>query len=708
MGTQVVGSLEIQMLTNLAHLSRDMAEAKKVVGDTMGTISKSVDGLKSMLFGLAGPLLGIASIGAFKSMINDVIEAKVQLQRLSIQTGASVEGLGAIGATAKLTGNSITDVAAAMNKMQKAVATSNDDSKGAAQAIAALGLGFDEFAKMKPDQQMLAVAKSMAGFEDGAGKVAVAMTLWGKAGAQLLPMLKELAERDELVGKTTAESARQAEQYEKNMKKLDAAGQQWKRAMVDAMLSALVDITNAMVEARKQGDLLSAVWAGLGEAGSQFMKWRDRTAAQNFISLAENDVKFLRERQANMGSDPYWDASRAELDKQIAAKAVAVSKAKQDYYQLLGTSTAGSGRGFVNPTTPKKELDASGIKGPLGNALDKRTAGDSFLEQLQRQVQLHEKDKFAMLELEAIQKKVPVQAQVHIDKLREIEERELRIKATVQEVTRNLEYEAAQRARISGFIEGGNSAAGSVMRETEMLGLNADAQRRLTELRKVDDLVQKTSIGLSADQVVELRRLAEVMKNNLGQALDEQKKKQDALNGSWQYGARQALDDYQKSIANAAENTRAAMTKGFKGMEDALVNFVTTGKLDFKSLANSIISDMVRISIQKSIMAPFSKGFEAGGIIGGIRSIFGFANGGDPPVGVPSLVGERGPELFVPRTAGTIVPNGALGGATYNITLHQTVGDVATLSALRKSQEQTVQIIQSGIGRSRMYGGAMS
>ena len=40
-----------------------------------------------------------------------------------------------------------------------------------------------------------------------------------------------------------------------------------------------------------------------------------------------------------------------------------------------------------------------------------------------------------------------------------------------------------------------------------------------------------------------------------------------------------------------------------------------------------------------------------------------FANGGRPPVGRASLVGERGPELFVPDSAGTIVPNHAMGGA---------------------------------------------
>ncbi len=53
-----------------------------------------------------------------------------------------------------------------------------------------------------------------------------------------------------------------------------------------------------------------------------------------------------------------------------------------------------------------------------------------------------------------------------------------------------------------------------------------------------------------------------------------------------------------------------------------------------------------------------------GGILGGL-----FANGGQPPVNKISVVGERGPELFVPRSAGTIIPNNAMGGVTNNISI---------------------------------------
>ena len=55
--------------------------------------------------------------------------------------------------------------------------------------------------------------------------------------------------------------------------------------------------------------------------------------------------------------------------------------------------------------------------------------------------------------------------------------------------------------------------------------------------------------------------------------------------------------------------------------------------------------------------AAFGSGFDPGtsAAFGG-KSILGFAAGGTPPVGRPSLVGEQGPELFVPRTSGTIIP----------------------------------------------------
>src|SRR6185436_14694609 len=76
------------------------------------------------------------------------------------------------------------------------------------------------------------------------------------------------------------------------------------------------------------------------------------------------------------------------------------------------------------------------------------------------------------------------------------------------------------------------------------------------------------------------------------------------------------------------------------------------------------------------IGAAFSSLFSSSGSSGGsgdsgygaLASFFGgfFAGGGNPPIGKASIVGEKGPELFVPRTAGTVLPNSLLKGGTTN------------------------------------------
>ena len=101
------------------------------------------------------------------------------------------------------------------------------------------------------------------------------------------------------------------------------------------------------------------------------------------------------------------------------------------------------------------------------------------------------------------------------------------------------------------------------------------------------------------------------------------------LQADWRTGEREATANYLADIANVADSTNALFTKAFKGMEDALVEFVQTGKLDFGQLADSIIADLIRIQIQQSIMQPLISGMSAsGGIFGFLGSMFGFAGGG--------------------------------------------------------------------------------
>jgi len=100
------------------------------------------------------------------------------------------------------------------------------------------------------------------------------------------------------------------------------------------------------------------------------------------------------------------------------------------------------------------------------------------------------------------------------------------------------------------------------------------------------------------------------------------------------------------------------------GFEDAVFSGEKLSKV-----INQLGQDILRLMFRNMITAPLANFFTGaiGGIFGGA-----FAAGGLPPTGKASIVGERGPELFVPGTSGRIVPNHELGGngggtTVYNI-----------------------------------------
>jgi phage-related minor tail protein len=112
-------------------------------------------------------------------------------------------------------------------------------------------------------------------------------------------------------------------------------------------------------------------------------------------------------------------------------------------------------------------------------------------------------------------------------------------------------------------------------------------------------------------------------------------------------------------------------------MTGALDNFVNTGKLSFKDLTRSIIQDMIRIQLRAQMISLFSSMFGMGKFTPGSPTFVGpmqppgMANGGPVDAGMPYMVGERGPEMIVPRSNGTVIPNNQLSsamGSTTNVT----------------------------------------
>jgi hypothetical protein len=89
-----------------------------------------------------------------------------------------------------------------------------------------------------------------------------------------------------------------------------------------------------------------------------------------------------------------------------------------------------------------------------------------------------------------------------------------------------------------------------------------------------------------------------------------------------------ALSDYVDEATNAARGAEEAMEVAFQGMEDALTSMVVKGKLDFGSLADSIVADITRIAIKQAILAPLA------------RAMFGQLGGAATGAAVSSAAGD--------------------------------------------------------------------
>ena len=221
--------------------------------------------------------------------------------------------------------------------------------------------------------------------------------------------------------------------------------------------------------------------------------------------------------------------------------------------------------------------------------------------------------------------------------------------------------------RINAFTHSLEQANEQYIFQTDLIGMNAQAQEIASVKRKnflaVEQQIwdaEQSGTKLTADTQQRLRDEAVKSTAVMVKAIEA---RWDAER-SWEMGVTKALNNYIDTVTNAAAQSERLFTNAFKGMEDALVSFVQTGKLDFKSLANSIIADLIRIQIQNSIMKPLAQATSGMSLSGMFSSAGNFlsglfkADGGPVAGGQPYIVGEQGPEWFVPNGAGSIIPNG--------------------------------------------------
>jgi len=532
-------------------------------------VKRQMDSVSAAAVGLKGALGAIGlttSFAGISAAFAGIVKYRGELDDLADITGDNVRQLDGLARVAKLSGVSIGDLQPALAKLAKSLGDSGEEGKAAEGAVKAIGLSVNDLRALKPGEAFEAVARALGKYEDGADKVRVAQALLGKEGANLLPVLKDIAEFGDLQGKVTAEQAAQAERLEKEWKRLSGALSASKSEIATQLIPPMADFLEQIREGiRLAGGLRGALdlrgidlfsgsplIGGIREIVRLYQGTSGLQDGATNVKAFTEELEKLRATQeklrgeGNLGQVAALNPAIRDLEKRLA---LARKRADQDFKAGKGLDVRPGMQDFTDFQEPdvqgriersKLTLDFKGAAGkPPGDAADpfadimKRIAAEKAGLESEKNfyveiATLLKEDKKLREGLTAEQKKRVLQAAAQV-----AQEKDL---ASIREEQKKYEEESARRAA----------------ERTRQLGAEADAIRDqldptralFRELERIDLLKKEGFITLEEGRE-QSRRAVE----RLTSTVTEQQRLTIAANDSAQafrdmgYTAASALED---------------------------------------------------------------------------------------------------------------------------------------------------------------------
>ena len=134
---------------------------------------------------------GLAIAGFAVAAVKNFLDVGEELDKMSKRTGISVESLGELKFAAEQSGSSIETVEKATKRMAATIFDATDGVKAAEDALWALGLSYDDFEGLSPEEQFLELGQALKEVSDETTRAALAQKIFGKAGTELLPLFDE-------------------------------------------------------------------------------------------------------------------------------------------------------------------------------------------------------------------------------------------------------------------------------------------------------------------------------------------------------------------------------------------------------------------------------------------------------------------------------------------------------------------------------------
>lgn len=694
------------------------ADAALRIAEAHARSAKEIEALRTgfiRLGAVAGVALGAAIIGAAVG-IDRLISKAANFQDLSEKIGDSAEAIASLAVAAATGGASMDTVAGGSAKLTKALTGVDDESEAAGAAIKALGLNLEAFKQLKAADQMESVAKALAQFEDGTQKTAVAMALFGKAGAELLPFLKELGKEGARQVILTEDQIQAADAYADAQAKLGAQIALQAQSMATELLPALTQVTHAFADLIKQEEVMATVSEALKSALS------GAVVVFQTIAIVASDVGFvfltvgrtIGATIAQIEALQRLDFSGFTAISRAVAEDSARARATLDKFQADVLKIGQPQPEFVGPQPKAAQLPklnfSGAVKKPSGGAdnsaeqeakaqlafdLDQiKKAGEASVAEFARAQNIMEamrsanlvqdreyyasklgfinlnsqaQEKALQQEIDRLQRETFVgknAVKEKIDNDRKIADAQSRLDKVRADSAANREINSIQEVASFEALaksqdrakESTDAYIDSIMRRNaaEIAGVGRGnrfrqdqaaqleiEQRFLDQRRKLEGELRRNEI--KDDVFAKYLELAQRAYSQEIVLYQERTEALDRAQGDWLNGAMEALQNYYDETRDVAKLTEDAWTNAFKGLEDTLTTFITTGKADFKGLANSVLADLNRMFVKEQITGPLAKAIKDGNILGGLGGLFGGGTQPGAPVEQRSIAAALNP-----------------------------------------------------------------
>ena len=676
--------------------------------------------LKGAVAGFGAAIAGSAIVAGLGAIVKKATDAGGDLDDLQIKTGIAASALFAIGNAANVAGVDMDTLGKGLGKLNINLVKAAEGNEDLAQKFKRLGVDVkDANGKVVPaDKALKQIADRFADMPDGAQKAAAAVALFGKAGADLIPLLNEGAVglerfKSKLTTKEFEDFTKRSDQFGETLTELGLKTEAFGLELTDALLPALqsilevfADLFNTDQDWTALFKVIEGVIRGIAVAIYTVVKAVD-ILIKNIVAAV------LAAKQAFAGD---FAGAFKTITTQVNSGFAEAKQGIADLNKLaFGSSAAPKAKAAGRPAA----LDTSAADTAAAAAAKKAAAAaaaaakKAATEQerlLEKRNNLMQKGKDLQEQLRRSVEDVTLSSQVVtaspadqllLDRKKAITDSNRQIEDLTKNVIdlRREFNEAGGSLDISSFVN--------------LINQLSDANVALADSTYQQDFAelyarQGEAIDKATESVYENARALQYSNDIMG-------------------GLKDGLSGYIEQIGTMRDALSNLSQQAFKGIEDALVSLVTTGTANFREFALSIIEATSRMIIQQLVLKTIMQaiGFGGGGGGGGAGftqfnasgvdfnplafSGVKLANGGimtgDGPLplkkyasgGIASspqlaLYGEGSrPEAFVPLPDGRRIPVAMQGGGGGNTTVNVSV-DASGNANVQGDQAQAKQL----------------